>query len=46
MLDNGLGVEAVIDKDFASEKLARLVDADQLIILTGVENRFELWQGK
>lgn len=37
VLDNGLGVEAVIDKDFASEKLARLVDADQLIILTGVE---------
>lgn len=32
------GVEAVIDKDFASEKLAELVDADTLIILTGVDN--------
>lgn len=32
------GVEAVIDKDFASEKLAELVDADLLIILTSVDN--------
>ena len=32
------GVEAVIDKDFASEKLAELVEADSLIILTGVTN--------
>lgn len=32
------GVEAVIDKDFASAKLAELVDADMFIILTGVEN--------
>jgi len=32
------GVEAVIDKDFASEKLAELVEADVLIILTGVDN--------
>lgn len=32
------GVEAVIDKDFASEKLAELVDADMLIILTAVDN--------
>lgn len=31
------GVAAVIDKDFASEKLAEIVDADQLIILTAVE---------
>ncbi|EMW6090743.1 carbamate kinase [Enterococcus faecalis] len=31
------GVEAVIDKDFASEKLAELVDADALVILTGVD---------
>lgn len=31
------GVEAVIDKDFASEKLAEAIDADLLIILTGVE---------
>ena len=32
------GVESVIDKDFASEKLAELVDADTLIILTAVDN--------
>ncbi|MHC5215166.1 carbamate kinase [Enterococcus sp. LJL128] len=31
------GVEAVIDKDFASEKLAELIDADVFIILTGVD---------
>ncbi|MGZ4159512.1 MAG: carbamate kinase [Neobacillus sp.] len=37
--ENGLaGVEAVIDKDFASQKLAELVDADALIILTAVDN--------
>lgn len=30
------GVEAVIDKDFASWKLAELVDADVLLILTAV----------
>lgn len=35
-----VGVEAVIDKDFASAKLAELVAADQLVILTGVENVF------
>lgn len=34
---SGLGVEAVIDKDFASEKLAEVIDADLLVILTGVE---------
>lgn len=33
-----VGVEAVIDKDFASQKLAELVKADLLIILTGVDN--------
>ena len=32
------GVEAVIDKDFASEKLAERVGADQLIILTAVDH--------
>ncbi|MBM6613273.1 carbamate kinase [Desemzia sp. RIT804] len=32
------GVEAVIDKDFASQKLAELVRADLLVILTGVDN--------
>lgn len=35
--ESGSGVEAVIDKDFATEKLAELVEADVLIILTGVE---------
>ncbi|WHZ31189.1 carbamate kinase [Desemzia incerta] len=34
------GVEAVIDKDFASQKLAELVKADLLVILTGVDNVF------
>lgn len=32
------GVEAVIDKDFASGKLAELVQADYFLILTGVDN--------
>ena len=32
------GVEAVIDKDFASQKLAELIQADLLVILTGVDN--------
>lgn len=31
------GVAAVIDKDFTSAKLAELVDADMLVILTAVE---------
>ncbi|AQP53976.1 carbamate kinase [Vagococcus penaei] len=35
--ENLQGVEAVIDKDFASEKLAHLVQADKFIILTGVD---------
>lgn len=34
------GVEAVIDKDFASQMLAELVDADLFIILTGVDYVF------
>lgn len=33
-----IGVEAVIDKDFSSEKIAELADADLFVILTGVEN--------
>ncbi|WP_432405095.1 carbamate kinase [Wukongibacter sp. M2B1] len=32
-----VGVSAVIDKDFASEKIAEILDADYLIILTAVE---------
>ncbi|SJZ66272.1 carbamate kinase [Garciella nitratireducens] len=36
--DRIIGVEGVIDKDFASEKLAELIDADILLILTEVEN--------
>lgn len=35
--DELIGVEAVIDKDFASSKLAEELDADYLIILTAVE---------
>ncbi|MDK6804425.1 carbamate kinase [Aerococcus sp. UMB7834] len=36
--DNGLeGVEAVIDKDFASQQLAHEIDADLFIVLTGVD---------
>ncbi len=31
------GTPAVIDKDFASEKLAELINADELVILTAVE---------
>lgn len=34
------GVEAVIDKDFASERLAELVEADLFIVLTGVDYVF------
>ncbi|MFH0401418.1 carbamate kinase [Streptococcus sp. A23] len=33
-----VGVEAVIDKDFASAKLAEVTKVDKLIILTGVDN--------
>ena len=32
------GVAAVIDKDYASAKLAELIDADYLVILTAVNN--------
>lgn len=32
------GVEAVIDKDFASQTLSELVEADLFVILTGVDN--------
>ncbi len=37
--DNKLeGVAAVIDKDYASAKLAELIDADYLVMLTAVDN--------
>ena len=36
--DNYVGVDAVIDKDFASSTLASSIGADMLIILTAVEN--------
>ena len=36
--DNDItGVEAVIDKDFTAAKLAELIDADELVILTAVQ---------
>lgn len=34
------GVEAVVDKDLVAEKLAEQLDADILLILTGVDNVF------
>ena len=39
------GVEAVIDKDLASELLAREVDADLLLMATDVDGVFEEWGG-
>ncbi|OQO70094.1 carbamate kinase [Enterococcus villorum] len=38
------GREAVIDKDFASEKLAEIIGADLLIVLTGVDNVYVNYQ--
>ena len=35
--DSLVGVPAVIDKDFAAEKLAEILDADLLLILTAVD---------
>lgn len=35
--DRYVGVDAVIDKDFSSAKLAELLDCDTLVILTAVE---------
>jgi carbamate kinase len=37
------GVEAVIDKDFASELLAREVEADMFIMATDVDAVYEAW---
>lgn len=36
--DGFRGVEGVIDKDLTAEKLAEIVDADNLVICTGVDN--------
>jgi len=38
-----MGVEAVIDKDFASELLARELDADLFVVATDVEGVFADW---
>ncbi|UQS83000.1 carbamate kinase [Bombilactobacillus thymidiniphilus] len=38
--DQLIGQEAVIDKDFSAAKVAELVDADRLLILTSVSNVF------
>lgn len=35
-----VGVEAVVDKDLTAARLASLVHADQLVILTGVDNLY------
>jgi carbamate kinase len=35
-----IGIDAVIDKDYASAKLAEIIDADELIILTAVDQVF------
>ncbi len=35
-----IGVDAVIDKDFASAKMAEIIGADELFILTAVEHVF------
>ncbi|MGT2753308.1 carbamate kinase [Streptococcus ovis] len=39
-IGNLIGVEAVIDKDFASQTLSALIGADLFIVLTGVDNVF------
>jgi carbamate kinase len=38
-----VGVEAVIDKDLASELLAREVDADLFVMVTDVDGVYEGW---
>lgn len=35
--DGYIGVDAVVDKDFASEKIAEIIEADKLVILTTVD---------
>lgn len=42
--DSYEGIEAVIDKDFASETLAELIEADTLMILTAVPNVYVNYQ--
>jgi carbamate kinase len=36
--DNFIGTDAIIDKDFVAELLAREIGADTLLILTGIDN--------
>ena len=43
--DDIIGIDAVIDKDFASSKLADLIQADRLILLTSI-NRVMINYGK
>lgn len=43
--DDIIGIDAVIDKDFASSKLADLIQADRLILLTAI-NRVMINYGK
>jgi len=38
-----VGVEAVIDKDLAGELLARLLEADVLVMATDVDGVYEKW---
>jgi carbamate kinase len=37
------GIEAVIDKDFASELLAREIDADLFVMATDVDGVYDNW---
>lgn len=39
--DGYQGVEAVIDKDFTAAKLAEVVDADELVILTAIDMAYK-----
>nr|WP_318382607.1 carbamate kinase [uncultured Enterobacter sp.] len=43
VLENGQGVEAVIDKDLAAALLAEQINADGLVILTDADAVYEHW---